>query len=280
MIFAVLIPSHGRADRVVTVKTLRSQGYTGEIFIVCDDLDETIGEYRARYGDHVIVFNKREYAEKTDTLDNFGKMNVVVYARNALHDIARELGLTHFLVLDDDYTEFDHRYVDDGMLKGIKLRNLDKVFNSMCEFLDVSGALTIAFAQGGDFIGGIGNDILKKGLKRKAMNSFFMRTDRPFKYMGTINEDANAYVLLGSQGKLFLTVADVSLNQGVTQQNSGGLTEVYLDLGTYVKSFYTVIVCPSFTTVKSMGNKFRRLHHSIRWDNAVPQIIPEEYKKR
>ena len=32
-----------------------------------------------------------------------------------------------------------------------------------------------------------------------------------------------------------------SLLQKETQSNSGGLTDIYLELGTYVKSFYSVI---------------------------------------
>ncbi len=37
---AVLILTHGRADNVVTVKTLRQSGYSGEIYIVIDNTDE------------------------------------------------------------------------------------------------------------------------------------------------------------------------------------------------------------------------------------------------
>ncbi len=43
--FAVLILSHGRADRVYTIPTLRKGGYTGKIYIVVDNEDEQQDEY-------------------------------------------------------------------------------------------------------------------------------------------------------------------------------------------------------------------------------------------
>lgn len=59
--FAVLILSHGRADRVYTIPTLRKGGYTGKVYIVVDNEDEQQDEYIARYGkENVIVFDKLE----------------------------------------------------------------------------------------------------------------------------------------------------------------------------------------------------------------------------
>jgi hypothetical protein len=53
------------------------------------------------------------------------------------------------------------------------------------------------------------------------------------------------------------------------------MTEAYLDSGTYVKSFYTVMVAPSCTSIRIMGPIHKRLHHKINWRTAVPLIIPE-----
>ena len=111
------------------------------------------------------------------------------------------------------------------------------------------------------------------------MNSFFCRTDRPFEFYGRINEDTTAYIVNGNKGKLFFTIANLSLEQLETQSNSGGLTEMYLELGTYVKSFYTVMYHPSGVDIRLMGNKHMRLHHFVHWDNCVPCIISEKYKK-
>lgn len=278
--FAVFILSHGRADNMKTVKTLQKQGYTGRLYIIIDNEDDQAEEYYRRFGkDRVIMFDKAEAMKKIDIGDNFPERNVVVIARNMCHEIAESLGLEYFLELDDDYKSFEIRYIQDDKLKVKNVSDLDYVFDDMLDFLDESGAVTVAFAQAGDYIGGAESILFQKGLIRKAMNSFFCRTDRPFRFFGRINEDVNAYVKLGSEGKLLFTVTDIGLTQAATQQNAGGLTEAYLDLGTYIKSFYSVMYCPSCVKIGIMGNSDYRLHHQIIWRNAVPQILEERWKK-
>ena len=58
------------------------------------------------------------------------------------------------------------------------------------------------------------------------------------------------------------------------------MTDLYLDSGTYVKSFYTVMYSPSMAKIGEIGTTQRRLHHRIKWSNAVPVILNESYKKK
>lgn len=278
--FAVFILSHGRASNIKTIPTLRKRGYTGKIYIIIDDQDDDEEEYYARYGDDVIKFNKAEEAQRSDVMDMDNDMRIVLYARNRCHDIAKELGLTYFLELDDDYDEFRFRIEKPkGTLTSYPIKDLDTVIDWLIKYLDESGAYAVAMAQSGDFIGGVGSNVWKKQVSRKAMNSFFCRTDRPFKFLGRINEDVNTYALLGSQGKLFLTIGRITLNQLPTQQNQKGLTDVYLKYGTYVKSFYTVMCMPSAAKVQILNTTHKRIHHKISWDKCVPMIISDKYKK-
>lgn len=116
-------------------------------------------------------------------------------------------------------------------------------------------------------------------LYRKAMNSFFCATDRPFLFTGRINEDVNAYVGLGRRGDIFFTYMPIQLNQLQTQSNAGGLTELYLDSGTYLKSYYTVMVAPSCVKINLMGSTNMRLHHRVDWNATAPKIVAERYRK-
>jgi hypothetical protein len=116
-------------------------------------------------------------------------------------------------------------------------------------------------------------------LRRKAMNTFFCCTERPFKFVGRINEDVNTYTNLASRGGLFLTVPNIAIQQKQTQSNAGGMTDIYLDSGTYVKSFYSVIFSPSCVSVRVMGVVNKRLHHQVSWANAVPVILDESHRK-
>lgn len=281
--FAVLILTHGRPDRVWTHATLRKHGYTGRIVLVIDDMDKTGEQYRAAFGDDVVMFDKRAAAGITDAMDNLGNMKAVVYARNVTWDIARNLGLTHFLVLDDDYNRFGYvfgpsfRYLDKGPIT----KRLDRLFNLTLDYLDETSITCLAWAQGGDFIGGGENSLLSDGLKphRKLMNTFFCRTDRRFDFSGTINEDTTAYVMHGAKGVLFLTYLGLRVWQHETQTNAGGLTDIYLQLGTYVKSFYTVMAAPSCCVVRQMGTTHPRLHHGVSWRHAVPKVVSEALRK-
>lgn len=281
--FVVFILSHGRASNVRTLKTLKRAGYTGKVIIVVDNEDSMEEDYKRIYGESsVVVFDKLDISKRYDTMDNFEERRTVFYARNACFEIAEQLGYKYFLELDDDYNSFEYRTVEHERLVVRPVKNINKLFDCMLDFLDVSGAYTVAFAQGGDLIGGKDNKRFKDKLIRKAMNSFFCRTDRKFEFIGRVNEDVNTYCLVGTHGKLLFTYTDVDLTQTQTQSQKGGMSEQYLDSGTYLKSFYTVMCCPSCVTIGMMGGSKRgmRLHHEVSWNNCTPKIISEKYKKQ
>ena len=71
----------------------------------------------------------------------------------------------------------------------------------------------------------------------------------------------------------------VSLKQKNTQTTKGGMTDEYLDNGTYIKSFYSVMTSPSFVKIYGMETNNTRIHHRVDWNNAVPKIISSKYKK-
>lgn len=281
--FCVFILTHNRSNKVRTYNTLRNGNYTGKIYLLIDDEDKEIESYKKIYKDEVIIFNKQKAIDMTDSMDNLNKRNSVVYARNYNFVIARELGIKYFLQLDDDYTTFNYAYCYDCFLGHKRIKNLDLIFEMFVKYLKNTNITSIAFAQGGDFIGGENSGLSKKYKKgvvnRKVMNSFFCCTNRPFKFSGRINEDVNMYINLGSKGYIFITIANIRLEQITTQQNTGGLTDIYLDLGTYCKSFYTVICNPSCIKINQMGFKEKRFHHKVAWNNAVPLIVDEKYKK-
>ncbi|HHX9802606.1 TPA: hypothetical protein ACVTEY_000171 [Salmonella enterica subsp. enterica] len=276
--FCAFILTHGRPDNVLTYKTLRRAGYTGKIYVVIDDEDKTRQQYVAEFGDQVLVFSKTDIANRFDEADNFGDRRSIFYARNACFELAERVGCQHFIQLDDDYHEFQFRVGPNLEADYSPIRALDQVLEEMLTYYRAIPAASIAMSQGGDFLGS-GGDGNAAWLKRKAMNSFICSTDRPFKFVGRINEDVNTYTSLGRRGELFLTIGAVQLGQKQTQKNSGGMTELYLDSGTYVKSFYSVMYSPSCVKIGLMGASHKRLHHQVTWNNAAVKIIHERHKK-
>lgn len=276
--FCVFILTHGRADRVFTYDTLKKTGYTGRVVFVVDNEDKNIDDYKARFGEQVYVFDKLKMSKQMDEGDNFNDRRAIIYARNACFEIAKKLGIKYFIQFDDDYTDFRHMKDERDNYIDRKILNLDAVLDAMLDYYKAIPALSIAMAQGGDFIGGKNGGGTKKP-KRKCMNSFICSTDRPFKFFGRVNEDVNTYTNLGSRGGLFMTITSLKLQQKQTQSNKGGMTDLYLDSGTYVKSFYTIIYQPSSVKISVMNSKSPRIHHMVSWRNTVPCILSAEHKK-
>ena len=292
--FAIFILSHGRPEEAErrTVRTLKMSRYTGAWYLVLDSEDETHDAYVERFGaEHVLTFDKADVRGTFDIGDNLpGPDGVVVYARNAVDRIAADRGVAYHMVLDDDYNYFAHRVLRPGHLTYAYCFHLDRLLDAMVDFLEDSGALTVAFAQGGDFVGGASPAIFGAGpngadgqfthrVKRKAMNTFVCKTGRPLGFLGRLNEDTTTYVARGAVGDLFLTITAVSIDQANTQEQPGGLTDAYLDLGTYIKSFYTVMWAPSCVQVSVMGDTAYRMHHHVRWNNAVPKVLSDRHRK-
>lgn len=282
--FVAFILTHGRPDRVHTLKSLELSGFTGRVFLVIDDGDASGDEYRKRFGDRVLTFSKDEVGETFDKYDNNPDQRSIVWARNACWQLAREVGARYFIQLDDDYTSFLYRRPgkrDDVLgYHGWTIRSLNAVLTAMVAFIEDTPAHTLCMSQGGDHMGGAGSKNAQQArLRRKAMNSFVCDVERPFTFSGRINEDVNTYVGLGALGYLLFTYTPLQLNQLQSQSNEGGMTGLYLDSGTYVKSFFTLLVAPSCVTIRMMGRTSQRLHHHVSWRHAVPKILHERHRR-
>lgn len=101
-----------------------------------------------------------------------------------------------------------------------------------------------------------------------------------------LNEDVNTYTCEQRKGLSFLTILAAQLIQKTTQANAGGMTELYIDSGTYVKTFYSIMYAPSCVKVSDLsspqnGNPgHNRIHHKVNWNAAAPLILQEHHKKQ
>lgn len=280
--FACFILSYWRADNVLTYKTLKKCWYTWKIYIIIDDSDVQQQAYIDNFWkENVIIFNKQESWEIFDVMDNFKNFKSVTYARNMCFSIARKLWLDYFLELDDDYNEFSYTFDEDFEFKQRWIKNIDNVFESYLEFLDTSWITCVAFAQRWEFIWWWNWDFTTDmKTKRKIMNSFFCKVDREWQFKWILNDDVNTYVNLWIRWQVVLTTNNVALNQKATQSQEGWLTEIYLEMWTYTKSFYTVMISPSSVKISTLWTTSKRIHHRISWNNTVPKILSEDIKSK
>lgn len=278
--FAIFIMVWGRPDKMWTLQNLRKSGYTGKIFFVADNLDPTVEEYKKKYGDDVLVFDKEEAAKKYDAGDNSHDLRSTLYSANTIRDLAREKGYKYYMIMCDDYTGFYYNFNEKTEFVKKSVKNLDEVFKAMLEFYKNTPTTTITLSQGGDFLGGQNGSKSHIQLMRKAMNSFLCDVDREFQFVGRLNEDVTTYVLLGSRGELFFSMTNVCLIQTMHQSQKKGLGDTYKDWGEYIKAFYSVMYNPSSVKIREMGTRNKRIHHNVEWEHAVPKILNEKYKAK
>lgn len=277
--FAVFIPSHGRPYRQKTVDMLVNGGYENDWFIVCDNEDETLEDYKKVYKDRVIVFDKSEYMKKVDTVDNFQTKKSVVYARNAIFDIAREKGYKYFAMMDDDVSRLKIRFVKDGRLDFQHVRDYPRLFDAVIEFQEQAGIDSVSFGMSFDFIGGISSSNFAKGFTRVGYCIFFFRAESEQNFIGTIGEDLNHSWLTQERGGLVFSLTRVQVDTDPITDTEGGFYDLYKsyeDSLKYMQVIYTLIPRPDSV---SMGYTKKGIVLKRNLDTMYPKIISAEWKK-
>ena len=276
--FAVFILSHGRADTISTYKALRDGGYTGRTYVVIDNEDDQEDLYRQKFGDDIIQFDKRDYLEKTDLGDLDTDRRIGVFARNFIQDEAKRLGYKFHLQLDDDVHGVTYRFAQGKVLRALHCSHLDEVFSGMVEYMKETPITSLSFALSAYNMGGVDGSI-KDGMTRKTMTTFLMRADDVQYFHMRMNDDITTSLINGMRGKLYYSYLPIEVEVDKTQVKAGGMTDIYQKNGTYRKSFYSVMCCPSCVKVSAMGITDYRIHHTISWNNAVPKLLSERWCK-
>ena len=276
--FAVFILSHGRADTISTYRALRDGGYTGRTYVVIDNEDNQEELYRQKFGDDIIQFDKRDYLEKTDLGDLDTDRRIGVFARNFIQDEAKRLGYKFHLQLDDDVHGFTYRFAQGKVLRALHCSHLDEVFSGMVEYMKETPITSLSFALSAYNMGGVDGSI-KDGMTRKTMTTFLMRADDVQYFHMRMNDDITTSLINGMRGKLYYSYLPIEVEVDKTQVKAGGMTDIYQKNGTYRKSFYSVMCCPSCVKVSAMGITDYRIHHTISWNNAVPKLLSERWCK-
>lgn len=213
-------------------------------------------------------------------MNNFKEKKFPIFAREFSYIHAKKTGVTHYIILEDDYSEFTLRYIENNKLKTMNM-NVNKYFNMLLQLTDsFKNKLRIGLSQGGDYIGGAQNGSIKKGYKIKLMNSYFINVNYPIHFKGSINDDVNTAILLPTtvHGVPY-TFLGLALSQSETQSKGTALADIYEKYSTYTKSMYSVLINPVGVTVTYLICKYPRLHHNVCNNKVYPKIIDERFKK-
>ncbi len=273
----IYIISKGR-PQCHTARTLTEMNYPGPWFIVCGNNDETLEEYKAKWGaDRILVFDWYEQIKHTDVLDNFGftkHASGAVPVRNAVFELSRQRGERRHWQLDDDYTGF--------WLTNTELNHNDKMTGEQlywwCGRIAKFGDDT-KMANVGFMLSSSQFPASAKGFNSRVFNAHNMSNEPGVtpEWRGRLNDDVIHAVSVHRLGQMReMQFRFIGITMTLTQKEAGGLTEMYQALGTVRKTAYLMLVAPN---ASKLTIRFRRFHHEVKWQKLMVKLISEKWKK-
>lgn len=269
--FAIFILSHNRAKGIDTLSMLKRYGYNGNYYIVVSTDDKQIEEYKNLIDcKHLLIFDKEDFLGYQDTFVSAYDpvVSASLYARNFILKEAREMGLTHFVMADDDIREILFRYEEEGKMKSRGIDKIDCVLSSMREFLECSehlGGLCLALDDG--YFGGLHGNFAK-GLTRKIFQFMMFKTSEAWRFSSARCED---FILsMANKDRLFFCVWLLSIKTPKMTTNDGGI-EYGIDK--YYEPLFSMVVEPS--GVEPLPNGKRKIYEN----RILPKIINQKHKK-
>lgn len=270
----IYIMSKGR-PQCHTARTLVKLKYPGDWFIVCGDNDETIEEYKRNWGESkVIVFDWKKYFDRCDFMDNSKSLSGAIPARNAIKDIAKNRGEIRHWQFDDDYTHF--RWFD---CKTLRWRNLDgnellDRLQKLADFGESIGASNIGFDVATVCANGFDGVKFVLMPRQRVFNCHNLTTEDKLwiEWRGRMNDDLLNSIWAKNHGYLVMSTRNPLCAMSATQQEKGGLTELYKEQGTVTKTAYGVLGHPKAVKLTNFKGRY---HHHVDWKSISPCIVKE-----
>ena len=267
---AVFIISHERANNVKSYNLLKEIEIP--IYIVIDNLDKEKEVYKKNY-DNVLIFKKKDYFDKVDTMINKYEMGTPLYARKACQDYAKKFNIEEFIIIDDDIEQISCRYESDSKLKAKKIKNVNKVIDAVFKFLDTTKIYGLCIANSSFYFGGLNNKRFIDKLFPGFYEFMFLKLENEIEFKGTINEDINATINYNEKGKPLLMIMDLCFSTDKRGTNKGGCNELYKSNSEYVKAMYALINSPSRIKIN------RNIKENVLRMGDFPKFINERWKK-
>lgn len=286
--FAVFIITYKRPNSQLTYDALKRCNYTGKIYFVVDNTDETIQQYIDNYGvKNVMVFDKNHYinSDEYDNGTNKAVFATALYARRAVEDIAHSFGLNVFVMADDDISDFIIRCPINNKLHRFPIKDFDTVLNLYFDLLQDNVAC-VGFGMNRSYFGGVGAFSPERLSKKVIPSNFFIRNANiPVKWTAWTFEDDITQYCSASDGVLWFSVpyiqqissafADVS--------GSGGNVELYQTSSHYEVCFTEVQYVPSAIKVKckSLTDLMSVENTALirQQNNCFQKLVSDKYRR-
>ena len=277
--FAIFICTYGRPNNQLTLNTLRKSGYTGRIYLVLDNTDSTIQQYIDNYGaDNIVIFDKNHYINSIETVSNDPKYACIVYAKNAVENIAKIIGLKSFVIADDDVFSLRFRYADCNVLRSKRIvSHMDDVVDEINDFLlnanlcAVSPLYTTFFMNG---VKSLESDSIENA---RYMYIFVFRNSAyTVNWISDYVEDNITSFEQNKVGNCMLSIPFVQHDSTPPKKRTeGGMSETYAS-NTFLLCMRGCTIEPAYMSAQWYKTKFVP---KIQRKNSLPKIISGRYKK-
>ena len=307
----VYIPSRGRYRTISTHKHFDRVGMTNWYYIVEPfeqikyikalqaEGKELIAKGKLTQGErladeaafHVVPFDPDIFKEAYDEVENpkgFQYLDDMGWkpglttgpgpARNAINDYARELGLSHYYMMDDDILGFsvDSFYFQKGLyVKGSKNKrehqrlNPVKCFELFERLLDKFENVGHAeFEKAGMAMNHRQNKHFS--LNSKTYSCIRIRTDLNVPWRSRWNDDVEFSLQAERKGYVNVSSKVISYATPDSQQQAGGMTESFAQVGTKDKVAYLVKAYPD---VAQLTLHYGRIHHIVSYARFQQPLI-------
>lgn len=241
--------------------------YQGDYFLVIDDNDKYIEEYKKIYPNNLLIFKKSDYIK--------GSMNNEIqkspyYARNFCFDYCKE-HYKYFLMLDDDITNFLYivEDVERNKLSKMRIPDINKTFKVMMNYLDKTSIDCLAFSNDGGNFGGI-DGRYKNGCSRIVNQAMMFRSSTSARFIGAYNEDLNICL---NDSNLMMELYILA----VSSPSRGGNKAIGYSDNFFIENFYSKIYKPG--KVKLTMNKNCQVIVKKFVKRLMPKIISQRYMK-
>lgn len=279
----IFIPSYHRPHNVKTAYYFINAGYTAEkIHVVIDNEAEDKEEYEAdakNNGYKLHIFDIDEARARFDYVHRASKSRRSAgQARNMFYDIAKELEIDEYVVIDDDTNHYEYRPFRTYIRKA-KVSEVVYVFTRILEVMRKHHIGCFGLSQTGDMFG-VGNDT--KLMRMKVMNTTFINTKYIYRgERGVQDDDTSQFVGIYNEGLFTGSLRNgIILHQTLSATQQGGLTDLYNECKLLNKALVCVIQFPSAIQATRQVKNGGRLHHKINNRYLLPKIIRGTAKKQ
>ena len=271
----IFITSYHRAKNIKTAKYFIKKGYdSNNIHVFIDDEADDFEEYEIetqRLGCQLHIFPMEEARKRYDFVHRPSKMRRAAgMSRNMFYDIAKDLNIDFYLVIDDDTRQYEIKPY--GIYsRGAILEDFLMVFEGVKEFMQKRKIGVFGLSQTGDMF----TVPDKKILRNKVMNTTFINTRFIYRGEKAIQDnDTSQFVHIMNEGFFTGSLATgLALNPESSASQKGGLTDLYKENKLLNKSLIIPIQFPSFCYAEKQKKNGGRLHHHIKNKNLFPRII-------